>query len=157
MEEWRPLKEYPGYEVSSLAQVRSPNSIILKPSIDQLGYQSFRLCSHPSKPRRRLHQLVAAAFIGPRPDKYDTDHIDRNKKNCLPSNLRYTTRSLNMLNSRQKRSKSGFEGVSYWGVKKNLKNKWRARAVYRGKEYWLGYFPTPEAAYVARRKFVAAL
>lgn len=37
------------------------------------------------------HELIAAAWIGPRPDGYEIDHIDGNPKNNKPSNLEYVT------------------------------------------------------------------
>ena len=37
------------------------------------------------------HELIAAAWIGPRPDGNEIDHIDGNPKNNKPSNLEYVT------------------------------------------------------------------
>lgn len=37
------------------------------------------------------HELIAATWIGPRPDGYEIDHIDGNPKNNKPSNLEYVT------------------------------------------------------------------
>lgn len=37
------------------------------------------------------HELIAAAWIGPRPDGNEIDHIDGNTKNNKPSNLEYVT------------------------------------------------------------------
>lgn len=51
----------------------------------------------PRGQRRRygVHQLVAAAFLGPRPDGHDIDHIDGDPQNSKPSNLRYETVAVN--------------------------------------------------------------
>lgn len=44
-----------------------------------------------------LHRVVAWTFLGePEPDQTDVDHIDGNKDNNHPSNLRWCTRSENM-------------------------------------------------------------
>lgn len=54
------------------------------------------------KGRRRtlyLHRLICALFNGPAPKGSITDHIDRNKKNNSPDNLRWASRSENNLNS----------------------------------------------------------
>ena len=45
-----------------------------------------------------IHNLVAECWIGPKPEGYQTDHIDRNSLNNDYRNLRYVTRSEQMLN-----------------------------------------------------------
>lgn len=45
---------------------------------------------------RTVHSLVAEAFLGPRPEGYDIDHIDGNKTNNTAENLRYVTHTENM-------------------------------------------------------------
>ncbi|MDX3713446.1 HNH endonuclease signature motif containing protein [Streptomyces europaeiscabiei] len=44
-----------------------------------------------------MHQIVAAAFLGPRPDGHDVRHLDGNPLNSALSNLSYGTRSENEL------------------------------------------------------------
>lgn len=43
-----------------------------------------------------IHSLIAEAFLGPRPEGYDIDHIDGDKSNNHPSNLEYVTHKENM-------------------------------------------------------------
>ena len=45
-----------------------------------------------------LHRVVAECWIGPRPDGMQVDHIDRNSLNNDYRNLRYVTKSEQMLN-----------------------------------------------------------
>lgn len=45
-----------------------------------------------------LHRVVAECWIGPRPEGMQVDHIDRNSLNNHYSNLRYVTKSEQMLN-----------------------------------------------------------
>lgn len=45
-----------------------------------------------------VHTLVARAFIGPKPEGKEVDHIDKNKENNYYKNLRYVTRKENMAN-----------------------------------------------------------
>ena len=45
-----------------------------------------------------LHRVVAECWIGPRPDGMQVDHIDRNSLNNHYTNLRYVTKSEQMLN-----------------------------------------------------------
>ena len=56
----------------------------------QKGYLTFSSES--------VHRIVATAFIGHQPsDKHVVDHIDTNKKNNRPENLRWVTRLENIL------------------------------------------------------------
>ncbi len=45
-----------------------------------------------------LHRVVAECWLGPRPDGMQVDHIDRNSLNNDYRNLRYVTKSEQMLN-----------------------------------------------------------
>ena len=48
----------------------------------------------------RVHRIVATAFHGPAPsDQHVVDHIDTNRKNNRPDNLRWLTRLENALNN----------------------------------------------------------
>lgn len=47
---------------------------------------------------RLIHNLVAECWLGPKPEGYQTDHIDRNSLNNDYHNLRYVTKSEQMLN-----------------------------------------------------------
>lgn len=60
-------------------------------------YFNVSLCK-PRTPQmcRYVHQLVAAAFIGPCPDGFEINHKDGNRQNNAPSNLEYVTHSENM-------------------------------------------------------------
>lgn len=48
---------------------------------------------------RKVHVLVAAAFIGPRPLGLDVNHLDGDKSNNAARNLEYCSRSRNMRHS----------------------------------------------------------
>ena len=45
-----------------------------------------------------VHTLVARAFIGPKPEGKEVDHIDKDRANNYYKNLRYVTRKENMAN-----------------------------------------------------------
>lgn len=54
----------------------------------------------------RVHRIVATAFHGPAPsDQYVVDHIDTNRQNNRPDNLRWLTKLENILNNEITRKK----------------------------------------------------
>ena len=46
-----------------------------------------------------VHQIIACTFLGPRPDGLDVCHNDGDPTNNRPSNLRYDTRTNNILDT----------------------------------------------------------
>lgn len=69
--------------------------IQVKPSINNCGYEFICYKGHEIV---YVHRLVYEAFNGEIPDGLEIDHIDRNKHNNNPDNLRLVTRSENMTN-----------------------------------------------------------
>lgn len=63
----------------------------LKGEIHTKGYRRVCLRSGGVDKNHYVHALVALAFLGPRPVGYHVDHIDFDKLNNRPSNLRYLT------------------------------------------------------------------
>lgn len=116
MEEWRPVSDAPGYEVSSLGRVRSlprkhvPTGIILKQTLRDYYYEVTLGRGN----LRRVHRLVAEAFL-PNPDnKSQVDHINRDKTDNRVENLRWATTSENLMNKGpQSNSKSGHKNISW--------------------------------------------
>lgn len=96
-EEWRPILDFPNYEVSNLGQVRRNNKI-RKPQINK-GYYVIAIWKNNKQTNKYIHRLVAETFI-PNPDNLPiVDHIDRNVTNNVVSNLRWVTKSENGLNT----------------------------------------------------------
>lgn len=98
-EEWRPVKGYEGlYEVSNMGRVRSlyyGKSRILKQGVDCHGYMHVCLSKDGTCNTKRVHRLVATAFIQ-NPDNYEcVNHKDGNKKNNTVDNLEWCTISYN--------------------------------------------------------------
>ena len=149
---WKEVKGYEGiYEVSDLGNVKSlPREMnrgsgitiskerILKPYVYSRGYYGVSLRKDNKAKTKKVHQLVAIAFLNHTPDgtqKLVVDHIDNNKLNNRLDNLQLTTNRENSSKDR-KGGSSKFIGVS-WDRKYN---KWKAQIRINGKKVHLGYF-----------------
>lgn len=108
-ERWLPVSGYEGcYDVSDLGRVRSwrrsgaPNlfrdvPFVLKSNTNTgTGYLTVTLCKDGGKATTNVHQMVMAAFVGPRPDGQQVRHLDGNRTNARLLNLAYGTASENM-------------------------------------------------------------
>lgn len=104
METWKPINDYPGYEVSSLGNIRKLKKRMgfrqLRPWINSSGYNYVTLYdSRLQRHRYRVHRLVAEAFVeGKSETKNLVDHIDGNKNNNQAANLRWTDSKGNIAN-----------------------------------------------------------
>lgn len=104
-ERWLPVPGYEDlYEVSDLGRVRSVDRVIprktglaryrgqvLKVWIRPSGYAQVVLSASGRQQSYLVHELVAAAFIGPRPGRLWVAHNDGDPSNNAASNLRYDT------------------------------------------------------------------
>lgn len=94
MEIWKDVEAYPGYQVSSLGQVRTVEGEILKIYIRE-PYNCVYL-RMPYKRVENIHRLVALAFIPNPENKPQVNHIDGNTHNNSIENLEWVTRSENI-------------------------------------------------------------
>ena len=102
-EEWRTIAGFPLYEVSSLGRIRSwhthngqPGPRILRPGPDDKGYLTAILRGPDGRATRKVHRLVAEAFLGPLPKGLQTRHLDSDNQNNAAANLAYGTQLENM-------------------------------------------------------------
>lgn len=80
------------YEVSNLGNVRNSNSgKVLKPAKDRYGYLYVCLHELGKNHYKKIHRLVAEAFVDNEEDKPCIDHIDGDKTNNIYTNLRWVT------------------------------------------------------------------
>lgn len=103
-EEWRRIPGHPDYEVSDLGRVRSwkqsgrggPPPRYLAGGTSA-GYRHVLLLTDGRRTTGFVHRLVALAFLGPRPDRHETRHLNGDKLDNRLSNLAYGTHSQNGL------------------------------------------------------------
>ena len=119
MTEWRPVPGYEGYEASDDGQIRSfrryPEGRVLSQRQTQGGYPCVAVCRDGAKENKRVYQLVALAWLGPRPDGMHTRHLDGTKTNSHASNLVYGTPSENNRDQ-------VLHGVDPWAKRNHCKN-----------------------------------
>ena len=97
--DWRPVVGYEQqYLVSNLGDVlRVKGRVhVMRAWKHPCGYLAIRLRRPGVTNLMLVHRVVAEAFIGPRPDGYEVNHLDGVKTNNFVSNLEYVTRSENM-------------------------------------------------------------
>lgn len=105
MATWKPIQDFPNYEVSDEGQIRSlPRRVprrtkgdvlihpaYLLPAPDRDGYMKVRLTKDGRRHKKTVHRLVADAFIPNRYGKPQINHIDGDKANNGASNLEWST------------------------------------------------------------------
>lgn len=95
--------------------------------------------------RYRSHHLVWFLTTGEWPTMA-VDHIDGNKSNNRPGNLRLATAAQNIANSAQRKNKI----IPLKGVSRRHKGRgWMARIRVDGKLIYIGTFDSPELAHEA--------
>ena len=116
LEIWRDIKNYEGiYEVSNLGRIKSisrngtiKENRILKPN-KVMGYSQVGLQKYGTRKHKKIHRLVAEAFIPNPENKKEVNHKDGNKANNCVDNLEWVTTSENQLHS-------------YYELKNNIKS-----------------------------------
>lgn len=97
LEEWRPIKDFPKYEISDKGRIRSNNfyrrgySIIMKTQLDIGGYECVKIRKGGRTVTLRIHRLVAEAFIPNPENKPFVDHINTIRNDNRKENLRWCT------------------------------------------------------------------
>lgn len=100
MEIWKVINGFPNYSVSNEGHIKNNKTgKILSPCTDTNGYLLVGLYREGKRSTKRIHKLVAEAFIQNPLNLHDVNHKDGNKSNNHETNLEYCTRSYNMLHS----------------------------------------------------------
>jgi hypothetical protein len=102
MENWRPVLDWPSYEVSDLGNVRRVNGNRLRPIPTAAGYLRVHLSERGFRRKIPIHRLVCLAFNGPPPEgRTDVLHGDLGRAVNIPSNLRWGDDRMNYADRRQ--------------------------------------------------------
>ena len=150
MEIWKEVKGYIDYEVSNLGRVKSLartihrtngttqtyKQRILKPGLGSCGYLSVNISKNLKMKTKKVHQLVAIAFLNHKPCgfKLVIDHIDNNPLNNELGNLQIITHREN--SSKDRKGLSKHTGVTWF----NRDKVWKSQITINGKNKHLGYF-----------------
>lgn len=123
-EKWKPVENFPGYEISDQGRLRSywrsngtgpyglcDISKILKPGKHKFGYHIFCLTRNGEKKYVYAHSLVLETFVGPRPDGCVSRHGPAGSKCHALHNLSWGTQSQNAGEDRRR------DGTEIFGEK----------------------------------------
>jgi hypothetical protein len=143
MELFRPISGFENYLISTNGIVFSLESNkTIPPFKNSNGYLIVVLSKNDKHYMKRVHRLVAAAFIDNFDEKTDVDHIDGDRTNNNVNNLRIATRQQNRYNcnANQRNNTTGYRGVFKQGT------KYKAAICYNKQLNYLGTYQTPEEA-----------
>lgn len=158
---WIDITGYEGlYQVSNYGNVKSLSRIVnhaksgkltikerlLKLSIDAYGYRHVMLSKNGVVKIKKVHKLVAIAFLNHVPSGYKLviNHIDFNRQNNYIKNLEIVTPRVNG-NKKHLESTSKYTGVSW----NKAYSKWIAHIRIKGKSKHLGSFINEYDAHLA--------
>lgn len=122
MEQWLDVVGWVGlYEVSNLGRVRAGKNRLHRGHVlkagrnKKTGYLTVSL-TRSGAPRycAYVHDLVCAAFIGPKPVGEEVRHRDGVRGNCAAGNLWYGTRSSNALDRHEHGTMNQAHGEAHY-------------------------------------------
>lgn len=121
-------------------------------SVLPIGYIQIQLFKY----KFMQSHLVCLWFTGKfPPSKEEIDHINGNRLDDRPENLRIVSSILNARNHKKhKDNTSGYTGV-YW-LSRAITNPYMSSVRVNGKNKYLGVFTNAEKAYAARQAYLAA-
>ena len=147
METWKLIEGFGNYSVSDHGNVKNNKTGRIMKTRVNFGYIIIDMRVNKQTYTKRVHILMAIAFITNPDGKSCVDHIDNDKSNNQIANLRWATHSQNGQNkSMMSNNTSGVKGVDFHH------NKWRAQIKIDGIQIHIGHFTNIEDAKQARIK-----
>ena len=104
--------------------------------------KSYYLVTTKDKKRIYFHRLILGNPIG------EIDHINIDSTDNRKTNLRVSTRSAQLLNTRKRMGNSKYKGVYF--SQKRVNNKWHAELSVSNKRYYSPWYKTEDEAIFAR-------
>lgn len=103
---WKPIKDYPDYEVSSLGRARSYRkercsvrqsyTTIMNGGLSSNGYRKISIRNKDGMKSVWLHRIILLTFTEePLDKKYEAGHIDGDHTNNCLTNLKWMTKAEN--------------------------------------------------------------
>jgi len=162
MEEvWKDIAGYEGlYQVSNLGRVKSLERMIpyargmrripekvMKQEKNTDGYWRLKLVNGSEKKNKKIHRLVAEAFIPNPEQKRCINHIDGDKNNNCVDNLEWVTHTENMEHAAKNDLITKWNlGMHYrWKHGHSEETKRKISEAKKGKRYSWGHGHTEEA------------
>jgi hypothetical protein len=163
MEVWKTIEGFENYQISNLGNVKSLSRIIIKkgkkpylskeitikPQLGSTNYLMVRLYDISGNKSKKIHQLVAIAFLNHKPNGFK---LVVNHKNFIRTDNR--VENLEIVTMRENGNHKHLKSTSkYTGVHWNKKNKiWYSQIYINGKSKHLGCYALEEDASFAYQK-----
>lgn len=90
-EKWLKVAGFENYEISNIGRLKNSKGEIMKPWNDSHGYLDVKFYKDKKSYHRKIHRLVAEAFIPNPENKQQVNHIDGNPMNNFFENLEWVT------------------------------------------------------------------
>jgi len=137
---WKEVDDFPGYEVSNMGRIKATRIIEGNGrSVQSGGSRQVFLRKNKKGRWFRVHDLVAAAFIGKKPIGSVTLRIDKDGSNNTYKNLFYSSRCVSGLRKRCVGARICPEAKT-----------WVTSVKFNGKTRYLGTFNSQQEAQAAR-------
>ena len=94
-EVWKQIVGFPNYYVSDMGRIKNADGHILKPYVNHKGYLKVGLMKNGTDFKKRVHRLVAEAFIPNKDNLPEVNHINLDKRDNRVCNLEWASAEQN--------------------------------------------------------------